>query len=135
MSAQDIETLKAGYDAFARQDMEAVMAAFHDDIEWVQPDSLPTGGRYRGRDEVMGFFGRLSEIWEQLSVEPTEFLDAGDAIVAIVRLRGRARAGSFDGDAAHVWRMRDGRAAAFTEYIDTARVLEAMGEPVARTGD
>lgn len=131
MSAQDVETLRRGYEAFARQDLEAVMAAFHPDIEWRSPDSTPLGGHYRGQDAVKGFFGKLAQRFQRLSVEPLEFLDAGDAIVVVTRDRGAGSAGDFDMESIHLWRMRDGKAASFTEYLDTARILQAIGEPVA----
>jgi ketosteroid isomerase-like protein len=131
MPSDDVQALRGAYDAFARQDMPNVFAAMTDDIDWVSPDSTPIGGRFRGHDEVMGFFGRLPEHFLELAVEPVEFLDAGDTIVVLVRIRGRGRNGSFDLDAVHVWRMRGGKAAAFAEYIDTARLLEAIGQPAA----
>lgn len=131
MSAQDVETLRAGYDAFARQDIPTVLDMFQPDIDWRTPDSTPVGGHYRGRDEVTGFFGKLAERFTHLSVEPTEFIDAGDTIVVVTRNRGAGPAGSFDMETIHLWRMRDGKAASFREYLDTARILQALGEPVA----
>jgi ketosteroid isomerase-like protein len=45
MSAENVQVLRDGYAAFARQDVPAVMAAFDPGIEWNTPVSLPFGGR------------------------------------------------------------------------------------------
>lgn len=127
MSSSDVETLRSAYEAFARQDMATVMGAFQEDIEWISPDSLPFGGTYRGHEAVAGFFGQLPEHWQELMVEPAEFIDGGETIVVAVRLRGTGAGGSMDTQALHRWRMRDGKAAAFREYSDTARALQALG--------
>jgi ketosteroid isomerase-like protein len=127
MSAENVQKLRDGYAAFARQDMPAVLQAFDEDIEWGVPDSLPFGGTYRGHDAVMRFFGELSSHWQELSVEPEEFIDGGETIVVLVRDRGVGRGGSMDARAVHLWRMRDGKAVSFTEFLDTAKTLQALG--------
>ena len=40
------------YEAFARGDMDAVLADMHVDIEWHQAQGLAHGGVYHGIDEV-----------------------------------------------------------------------------------
>ena len=128
MSSNDVQTLQAAYDAFAKQDIPAVMATFQDDIEWELPDSIPFGGKFTGHDGVGDFFGQLGQYWQELAVEPQEFIDGGERIVALVRVSGTASGGSVDSPSVHVWTMRDGKAAAFREYPDTAAVLKAVGE-------
>ena len=130
MSAENVTVLRDAYGAFARQDIPAVMAAFDESIEWHAPDSLPFGGVYHGHDGVGGFFGQLPNHWQSLSVEPDEFIDGGDTIVVVVRVRGTGAAGTLDQKHVHIWRMRDGKAAAFTEYSDTARALQALGQGI-----
>ena len=96
MSAENVSVLRDAYGAFARQDIPGVMAAFDENIEWQAPDSLPFGGLYRGHDGVGGFFGQLPTYWQELSVEPEEFIDGGDTIVVVARVRGTAAGGSLD---------------------------------------
>jgi ketosteroid isomerase-like protein len=127
MSARNVQVLRDGYAAFARQDIPAVLAAFDANIEWNVPDSLPFGGTFHGHDGVMGFFGRLAEVWQDLGVEPEEFIDAGDTVVVLVRDRGTGAGGTLDTRVVHLWRMRDGKAVSFTEFIDTAKALDALG--------
>jgi ketosteroid isomerase-like protein len=133
ISAENVQILRDGYAAFARQDVPAVMAAFDENIEWNTPDSLPFGGTHRGHEGVGEFFGHLGEHWEGLTVEPQEFIDGGDTIVVLARTAGTGAGGSLDGDVVHLWRMRDGKAVSFTEFTDTARTLEALGQTSAST--
>ena len=133
MSSIHVQTLRDAYAAFARQDIPSVMAAFNDDIEWESPDSIPFGGTYHGRDGVARFFSQLPEHWEELRVEPEEFIDADETIVVLIHLIGKGAGGSVNAKSLHLWRMRDGKAAAFREYPDTARVLQALGQQVPAT--
>ena len=126
MSAENVQLLRDGYAALARQDIPAALAAFDPSIEWNVPDSLPFGGTYRGHDAVTGFFGTLAEVWQSLSVEPEEFIDAGDTVVVLARDRATGAGGTFDDRTVHLWRMRDGKAISFTEFLDTAKSLQAF---------
>lgn len=133
VSSADVQTLRDAYAAFARQDIPGVMAAFHEDIEWESPDSIPFGGVYHGHAGVGDFFSQLPEHWEELRVEPEEFVDGGDTVVVVVGLRGKGAGGSLDSKSLHLWRMRGGKAVAFREYPDTARVLQALGQQTPAT--
>ena len=129
MSGENVPVLRDAYDAFARQDVAAVMAAFDEGIEWRVPESLPFGGTYRGHGGVGEFFGTLPSHLSDLSVEPKEFIDGGDTIVVLVRVAGTGAAGPLDQTHVHLWRMRGGKAASFTEFGDTARTLAVLGQP------
>jgi ketosteroid isomerase-like protein len=128
LSAENVQVLRDAYAAFVRQDIDAVMAALDEDIEWTTPMILPSGGTYRGHEGVGALFGGLAEAWLELNVEPEEFIDAGDTIVVVVRERATgAGGGQTDTKAVHIWRMRDGKATSFVEYMDTARMHQTLG--------
>jgi len=62
MTAVDI--VKRSYEAFALDDLDAVMADMHPDIEWHQAQGLPHGGVYHGLQEVRrAIFDPLDEEW------------------------------------------------------------------------
>ena len=131
MSQQDVDTVKGAYEAFARQDTEALMAGFDDAIDWDVPDSVPWGGKYHGKEEVGGFFASLAEQLDELNVQPSEFLDAGDRVIALGRHTGSVGGESFETRFAMVWTMRDGKAVAFAEYSDMAPLAKALEGKVA----
>jgi Nickel responsive protein SCO4226-like/SnoaL-like domain len=46
--APSVEVVRGVYDALARRDMAAVLAAMADDIEWCEAEGMPYGGVYHG---------------------------------------------------------------------------------------
>lgn len=133
MSEQNLELVRAVYAAFAAGDVPGVLGRMADDMEWNEAENFPyaDGNPYRGHDAIVsGIFARLGSEWDGFAAVPDEFLDAGETIVVLGRYRGACRATgrALDAQFAHVWRVRDGRAAAFQQYTDTlqaARVTDA----------
>jgi ketosteroid isomerase-like protein len=130
MSQENIVAIRSAYDAFGRGDIPAVLQSFDADIEWHVPSLYPTGGDYHGVEGVQQFFQALAESWEYLRVEPDEYLDSGDYVVALGHHRGRVKDGTADLEIpfAHVWKLRDGRPVLFREYADPSALLQAQAE-------
>ena len=131
MSQQDVETIRGAYEAFARQDIDGVMAAFDDGIEWDVPDSVPWGGTYRGKEEVGRFFAGLGEYIDELNVEPQDYVDGGDRVVAVGRHHGNIGGEQFETRFAMVWTMEGGKAVKFKEYSDMTPLARLYDAKVA----
>jgi ketosteroid isomerase-like protein len=125
-----VEIAARSYDAFARDDLDAVLADLDPQIEWHQAQGLPHGGLYRGVDEVRrNVFEPLDrDWWETFTVTPEQFLDAGDEVVVIGRYRGVAKGTGrpLDVPFVHVWTFRDGLAVRFRQFLDTAGWVAAL---------
>lgn len=132
MSERDVTTVRGAYDAFARQDIPAVLATFDPDIDWYCPDELPYGGRFHGPEEVVGYFQALAGAFDSLAVVADRVLDAGPDHV-VVEGRDRVAIGGTPLDVAflHLVTMRDGRIVAFREYTDTGALLARLDRAVA----
>ena len=126
--ASNTDLVRSGYEAFARQDIPAVLGLFDPKIEWTVSDSVRLGGRFTGHDEVVGFFGSLVEAYTEFHVLPQEFIESGDRVIVLGHHVGKATGGDFDIPFAHAWRMKDGKAVQFTEYADTAAMNTALGD-------
>ena len=129
MSDQTLEVVRGLYDAFARGDVAAVLGSLSADIEWTEAEGFPLGGTYVGPDAVLkGVFMRLGTEWEGYAAVPYEYIDGGDAIVALGKYSGKyvATGKSFEAHFAHVWKLRDGKAYRFQQYVDSAKVNEAL---------
>lgn len=125
----NLEIVKGLYDAFARRDTEAIRKLFHPDIEWIQNDGFPNGGRHVGAETVLNeIFPRFRTEWSAWRVSITEYLDAGATIVAIGEYHGthKATGKSMTAAFAHLYDVRDGRITRFRQYTDTAMVRDAM---------
>jgi uncharacterized protein len=124
------ELVQRSYVAFARHDLDAVMADMDAEIEWHQAQGLPHGGFYRGIAEVRrNIFDPLDEQWwDEFSATPDELLDAGDDVVVLGRYRGVAKGTGkrLDVPFVHVWTVRDAKAVRFRQFLDTAGWVEAL---------
>ena len=84
------------------------------------------------RDEMLAFFeGQARETWEGWpTYEPKELIDAGDAVVALIRTSARGKSSGVEVDARvwNVWTFRDGKPVEFKYFgEDRAAALEAAG--------
>jgi uncharacterized protein len=127
---QDVESLQRIYYAFSRWDVEELVADLAHDIEWSLPNTLPWGGTRHGHDGVNAFAAIFQDHVEGRWADPDDFLDAGDRMVVLGRLRGRATATGreFEVEFAHVWTMTDGVASQLRAYSDTAPIMDALGQ-------
>jgi ketosteroid isomerase-like protein len=125
-----VDLVSQSYEAFARGDLDAVVASMHPDIEWHQAQGLPHGGVYHGIDEVRrNVFDPLDrDWWDEFVVTPEEFVDADPNVVVLGRYRGIARGTGkvLDVPFAHVWTFEDGAAIRFRQFLDTAGWVEAL---------
>jgi ketosteroid isomerase-like protein len=126
----NLQLVQRSYEAFARDDLDAVLADMHPEIEWHQAQGLPHGGFYRGVDEVRrNIFDPLDEEWwDEFTAEPDEFLDAGSEIVVLGRYRGVAKqtGRALDVPFVHVWSVEAGKAVRFRQFLDTAGWVAAL---------
>lgn len=117
------------YDAFAQRDWATIRELFAPDIEWIQNEGFPGGGRHIGTDAVLNtVFAKFRDEWDSWRAVVTEWLDAGDAIVALGEYRGTHRATGKIAVAAfaHVYEVREGRITRFRQFTDTAKIRDAM---------
>lgn len=132
MSEGNVAVIRAAYDAFARGDGAAVLAAMDPDIVWNEAENFPYADRnpYHGPMAVAeGVFGRIGAEWDHFSLSIEAVLDAGENVVALGRYRGRYKATGkpLDAQFAHVWWLRDGRVVRFQQYTDTYQAAAVAG--------
>ncbi len=122
----NIDTARSAYEAFGSGDLESLREMMTEDSTWLTSDELPLGGETHGRDAIVGNFAQIPNHWSSFSVEPEEFIDAGEWVV----VRGTQRAGS-DGDSfeapfAHLLKFADGRIARGEFYADSAKAAKVL---------
>jgi ketosteroid isomerase-like protein len=127
----NVDLVRRSYEAFARDDLDAVTADMADDIEWHQAQGLPHGGLYTSLEEVRRHvFDPLDdEWWDEFDAAPEEFVDAGEEVVVIGRYTGRAKGTGrrLDVPFVHLWTVRNGKAVRFRQFLDTAGWNAALG--------
>jgi ketosteroid isomerase-like protein len=109
--------IRGGYDAFARGDVEAVLALFEPNILWHVPGRGPLSRDYRGPQEVLGFFQHFMELSTgTFRIQVDEVLAKGDQVVVLCTESAQREQRSWSSPQVHVWTVKDGRVPAFWQF-------------------
>jgi uncharacterized protein len=128
MSQENVEIVRRLNEGGDRDDLPAILELLDPGFEWWDRKDDPGATVHRGHD---GFTKHMAELEAdvEMKVEVKELIDAGDYVVAPVRVHGRGRASlaPFEEHEVHVFRLRDGRIIELREYRTTTEALEAVG--------
>ena len=128
--SENTETLKGGYDAYNRGDLEGVLENWADDVRWEGGNAdLPAGKDYDGKDQVTQAFQELGEAWEQAAAVPDEYVGEGDTVCVLGRFEATPRGGgdSVTTPFAHIYRFEGGKVKRIQILTDTLTGARALG--------
>ncbi|MGH3536800.1 MAG: nuclear transport factor 2 family protein [Pseudonocardiaceae bacterium] len=118
---QEIAFVGSAYEAFAKGDVETVMSLLTDDIEYYVSGRSPVSGTYKGKDEVLGLFGKMMELsGGTFQVEVQDILANDKHGVALTIKRGQRASKTLESRSVHVWDIRDGKCTRFRAYNEEA---------------
>jgi ketosteroid isomerase-like protein len=128
----NVDTLKQGYEAFGRGDLDGASENFSDDIRWENPEAsqVPNSGATTGKEDVKALFASLGDYWSSFALTPDEFIDGGDTVVVLSHVEATAKetGNSVKLPFVHIWRFGgDGKATEVQALTDTAMAAEALG--------
>jgi uncharacterized protein len=129
MARSEIQALQRIYEALSRWDVDQFSKGVTHDFVLSLPETVPWGGKRHGRDGVEAFATIFKDHVEGQWADADEFIDAGDVIVVLGRLRGRGKdgGGEFEEHFAHIWTLSDGVPSRCRSYFDTAPIMAALG--------
>ena len=129
MSEADIEALRAVYEAVSRGDWDAAFRDARSDFELITPDQNPIPGTYRGREAIQAFFAELWAAFEEVAVQPGQFVELDDRILVSLdmQLRPSGSRAKVEMQITHLWTMRDARPARCEVFLRREQALEAVG--------
>jgi ketosteroid isomerase-like protein len=127
-------------EAVEERDAERLFANYHDDVEFHDASSLPYGGSFRGKADIVARFNENpDETWLGTwgPLQPTEserrmdariIAAAGDEVVALYQQRGVSPEGErFEKPCVGLYQVRDGKLArAQMFHYDTAAITEFL---------
>ena len=125
----NVRIVRDGYAAFNDGDIDAVLGAMADDIEWTEPEGTSYSGTYRSPEAVLeNVFGPTMEDFEEFRVDADRFIDGGDTVVVLGSFRGKGRKSGerFDIPFAHVYELEDGRMTRLVNYTNTLLWQQAL---------
>ncbi len=113
----NLESARAGYEAFAAGDMATVNELLADDIVWHSGGDNILTGDYEGKEAVFNFFGQLMQETEgSFKNDIHDMLANDDHGVALVTATATRGDKSIEGRVAHIFHMRDGKMTEFWAF-------------------
>ena len=93
MSQENVEIVRAAWEAWDRGDMDALFGFYDPAIVWDQTsyDTGELSGCYHGHDGVRQFFREWLAPFEDYYAHADDFIEAGDAVVVRCRQGGRGK--------------------------------------------
>lgn len=124
------QLLRMGYEAYERGDVEAVMGLFADDIKWHSPGRNPVSGDYKGKDELLAFFGKKMELSGGTFRERVEDVLANDnQAIGLVTFLAERGAKTLQMRTVHVVQVQEGKVSEFWEYYSDQYMWDAFWSP------
>jgi ketosteroid isomerase-like protein len=131
MSRENVELARRGWDAFIRgfeaDDVGHFLREFASpEIEYKPMEEAEV---IRGYEAYLDYLNRWVEVWEGLSWEIEDLIDAGDQVVSVIRMRGRGKETGMEVAMRYfmVSTFQKGKVVRAVEYLDRAEALEAVG--------
>jgi ketosteroid isomerase-like protein len=133
MSQENVEVVRTlfaalqGVDAASfERHLDEVREIFDPEVEWVAvPHSLLASEEYRGYDGVRRFWTQFLSAWDEYGIQVDELIDAGEQVVAVMRLSGRTNELEIDEARSSLITLRAGRIVRIEPFPSKDEALEA----------
>jgi ketosteroid isomerase-like protein len=125
---------RLGVEAYNRRDLDAVVVAYHPDLEYYPYREFVEAGLaepcYHGPSGYRTYISATYEVWgADVRLEPTELIDLGDRVVLLADMPMLAQASgvSLTETYAGVSTLKDGRVIRQHDFLNHAEALESVG--------
>jgi uncharacterized protein len=130
LSEANVNLARQGYEALAAGDLEAVLALLDPDVSvevYTGRPDLPEV--LHGHKGFLENLQGLTDVFEDIEIEPDEFIDVGEHLVVPIYVTGHGRASGIkvESRVVHIWTIGDGKVTRFRVYESRERALEALG--------
>jgi ketosteroid isomerase-like protein len=136
MSQENVEAVRRGYDAFnniASGDWDAYDRWLEDfadpEVVLIEAPQFTGPREYRGWEGLRQWAKTGWELFEEVSYQPEEFIDAGDEVVVVAHVSGRGRGSgaSVDMPLFQVFTLEHGKSLRIRAFFSKDEALEAAG--------
>jgi ketosteroid isomerase-like protein len=104
------------------------LVLWHPECVLQEMAEVPDAATYHGRDGVVTFMQRLSELFDGFRFTPVEIIEGSDGVFVAVDNWGKSKAGvELQVRVFQVLRVRDGMVVFATGYSDRNEALKAVG--------
>jgi ketosteroid isomerase-like protein len=128
MSQENVEIVRAGFDAWNGGDMDALRELYDPGVVLRPPNGWPEPGPYFGREAAMRQFEQLRETWDTDAAEAIgDFIDVGDRVALRFIWRGAGHGPESNIELTTIQTVRNGKILSIDYYWDHAEALAALG--------
>ena len=127
MSQENVELTRQAFAVWGETG-EPDWRQMHEQVEIYDHDIMDAG-EYRGHEGFRRWLEDWSSAWSEFSMDPEEFIDAGDRVVVVLRMRatGRGSGVEVERQDAIVFEVRGGMTVRIDYYNNRAQALKAVG--------
>ena len=81
MSRDTVETVRLGYEAWNRGDLDALRSIYAADVRAEAGELWPASGEVAGAEEIIGAFASILATFEHCELVPEEYIERGEVVV------------------------------------------------------
>ncbi len=125
MSSENVERIKAGFEAHNRGDLEALVQLYHPDAVF---ETLLLG-THHGNEAIRLIYAENQKTMQGYDVVPVELIDSGDKVVAVARMEGAGPVSeiALEDHFAFVFTIKGDRIVREQAFRNREEALEAAG--------
>jgi ketosteroid isomerase-like protein len=129
MSEREVSVVRRMFEAWSANDPDPALELVDEEIEWHPAQDEPETGTLHGKEALQGMMLKWLTAFDELRVEPFEFIDAGDAVVIPLQLTGKLPDSGVEvsNEETMVFWLRGGKVVEVREYRTKPEALDAAG--------
>jgi ketosteroid isomerase-like protein len=126
-AAENVATIRGGYEAFNSGDLNALAEIFDESVVWHTPGRSSLASDYQGREATFGYFGRLgAETGGTFQAEPRHLVADDDLVVGIQQNRAERNGKHLDVALCLVFQLKEGRIVEAWEHFHDLYAWDAF---------
>ena len=129
MSQENVEIARRWMELNNSRDLDGVLELMASGIECFPAKDQPDSRSFRGPEAFARYVRAWLDVFDEYEIEPREFIDAGEYVVVVGHIRGRAQVTGIEVSDEEAWllRFRDGKAIEYRECRTKQKALKAAG--------
>jgi ketosteroid isomerase-like protein len=84
MSQENVEVVRAVYEAMNRGDWDALFRYMHPNVALTTPPRGTDAGTYQGREEIMRYMQGWMDVFAAWNIEPEKIFESGDQVAVFI---------------------------------------------------
>jgi ketosteroid isomerase-like protein len=123
------DVVRRQYLASAAGDLQALRATLAPDVEWTEMAGFPLAGTYRTPQGVtVGVMEALARDWDDWTAHDDTYITDGENVAVLARYTAvnKTTGKQINVRVAHHFTVRGGQIVRFEQFVDTAKVRDAM---------